>query len=203
MTGAWEVLAGREPGLALDALERYAQEIERWNRSIRLVGPKDREGIRLQIADALLPFLWERPSFPLLDLGSGAGLPAVPLAVAFPGQPLVALEPNAKKASFLRNALRLLGLKEARVIVARAEEAFRETPELAAAFATVTARAVAEPEVLLPLLAPYLAPSGRALLPRGEEPGPDIEGWVLAGDRPYEGPPGLGKRRVLVYRRNA
>lgn len=203
MTGAWKLLAARAPGVDVESLERYAQELERWNRSIRLVGPRDLEGIRGQIADALLPFLLERPPFPLLDVGSGAGLPGIALAVAFPGEPIVCMEPNGKKASFLRNAVRLLALSSVRVVIARAEEALGDAPELASVFAAATARAVAEPELLLPLFEPFLRPSGRAFLPRGEEPGAPVPGWRLALDRPYEGPAGAGPRRILVYERAA
>jgi 16S rRNA (guanine527-N7)-methyltransferase len=197
----WELLQRRAPALRTGELERYAREIERWNRSIRLVGPKELPGVRLQIADALLPFLLVPPAFPLLDLGSGAGLPGLPLAMAYPGEPVVCMEPNAKKTSFLRHAVRLLGLRTVRVVQARAEDAVSQAPELERAFRTVTARAVAETEKLLAMAERFLAPSGRVFLPRGEEEGRELAAWKLVEDRPYAEPAGVGPRRLLVYER--
>ena len=194
-------------------LDAYAKELERWNRSIRLVGPKRLDGIRVQIADALLPFLLARPGFPLLDIGSGAGLPGIPLAIAFrpalsslpvdsfSSASLVCLEAQAKRVSFLRHVVRELGLRGVRVVEGRAETSFLEDPSLAGAFATVTGRAVADPEHLLRLARPFLAPRGQVLLPRGEAAAPAIHGWRRILDREYEGPAGLGRRRIVSYAR--
>ncbi len=205
----WALLSERRPNLDEEGLEAYAAELCRWNRAIRLVGPKDLDGIRVQIADALLPFLLVPPEFPLLDIGSGAGLPGIPIAIAFAGgtlsgspagvSPIVCLEPNGKRASFLRHAARHRRLSHVGVVEARAEEACGSSPELRGAFRTVTARAVAEPEAVLALAAPFLAAGGRVVLPRGEEEAARIEGWRLCLDLPYRGPEGVGGRRVLSY----
>jgi 16S rRNA (guanine527-N7)-methyltransferase len=180
-------------------LETYARELERWNRSLRLVGPRDLSGIRLHIADALCPFLLEPPAFPLLDIGSGAGLPAIPVALCFPGEPVFCLEPLAKRVSFLRHAARTLGPTALEVLPARMEDASRR-PDLQGFFAMITARAVAEPAALLAGARPFLRPDGRAFLLRGSEPPPQVPGWELFRDREYPAPPGLGPRRIAIYR---
>jgi 16S rRNA (guanine527-N7)-methyltransferase len=195
----WSCLKAQRGDLDWERLESYAREIERWNRAIRLVGPKDLAGIRLQIADALLPFLLVPPEFPLLDIGSGAGLPGIPIAISFPGRAVVCLEPLAKRVSFLHQAVRHLGLRNVRVVAARAEDAIDRHPELSGAFASVTARAVAETAALVPLGRSFLHPLGRFLLPRGQEEAPSPAGWRLAEERRYAAPEGLGERRLFVY----
>lgn len=201
--GPFGALAACREGLRLDRLEEYARELERWNRAVRLVGPRDLPGIRVQIADALWPFLLHPPRFPLLDVGSGAGLPALPVAVAFPGAPIACLEPQGKRVSFLRHAVRALGLEGVRVVQGRAEEAADRDPSLREAFATVTARAVGSAGELLALAAPYLAPGGTVFLPRGDEEPAHAGGWDLLLDEPYAGPEGVGIRRLQLYARAA
>ncbi|MEW6490770.1 MAG: RsmG family class I SAM-dependent methyltransferase [Thermodesulfobacteriota bacterium] len=185
--------------LPWQGLETYARELERWNRSLRLVGPRDLSGIRVQIADALCPFLLVPPAFPLLDIGSGAGLPAIPIALCFPGTPVFCLEPLAKRVSFLRHAARVLGLPALHVLAARMEDTSRH-PQLLGSFATATARAVADPAALLAGARPFLRPDGQAFLLRGPEPPPEISGWELLRDLEYPPPPGVGPRRLAVYR---
>lgn len=195
----WAVLRAQRGDMDWSRLESYAREIERWNRAIRLVGPKDLPGIRLQITDALLPFLLVPPPFPLLDIGSGAGLPGIPIALACPRDRVVCLEPLAKRVSFLNQVVRHLELSNVRVVGTRAEDAIAQHPELGGAFASVTARAVAEATALAPLSRPFLGPSGRLVLPRGQEEAPSLPGWRLAEERRYEAPEGVGERRLFVY----
>lgn len=180
-------------------LETYARELERWNRSMRLVGPRDLSGIRVQIADALCPFLLVPPAFPLLDIGSGAGLPAIPVALCSPREPVFCLEPLAKRVSFLRHAARVLNLTALHVLAARMEDASRR-PELLGFFATATARAVADPAALLAGARPFLRTDGQAVLLLGPEPPPEVPKWELLRDLEYPPPPGLGPRRLAVYR---
>ncbi len=191
-SGPFEALETRRQGLRLHLLERYAQELERWNRAVRLVGPKDLPGIRVQIADALWPFLLHPPRFPLLDVGSGAGLPALPVAVAFPGAPITCLEPQGKRVSFLRHAVRAVGLEGVRVAQGRAEEAAARDPTLREAFATVTARAVGSAEELLALAGPYLSPGGTVFLPGGTRNRPGRRGGSSCSTKPTRAPRAWG-----------
>ncbi len=197
----WAPLRALDPGLPWDALERLAEELARWNRRVRLVGPRDPEGIRAQIADALLPYLRFPPADPLVDVGSGAGLPLLPLALAFPGLRVVGVEPRNKPAAFVRHAVHVLGIGNARLVQGRAPEVLAHRPELRGRFASGTARAVAAPETVLTWLGPFLAAGGTALLPRGGDPAPEVPGWERIRDEPYPGVPGLGPRRVALYRK--
>ena len=197
----WPALRAVAPELPWDALERLADELVRWNRRVRLVGPRDPGGVRAQIEDALLPFLLFPPTGPLVDVGSGAGLPLLPLALAFPELRVVGVEPRQKPAAFVRHAVRVLGIGNAEFVQGRAPEVLASRPELRGAFASGTARAVAAPETVLEWLEPFLAPGGVALLPRGGDSAPEVPGWEKIRDEPYAGIPGLGPRRLAVYRK--
>jgi len=199
-SGAWHALLPGAAELPVAGLEAYAIELERWNRAMRLVGPRDLPGIRLQVADALAPFLLVPPPFPLLDIGSGAGLPALPLALSFPGEEVVCLEPLGKRVTFLRHAARTLALQRVHIVQGRSDGACRAHPELARAFASVTARAVADAALLLGEARPFLRPRGEVFLPRGDEPPPEAPGWELLRDVAYPPLPGLGPRRLQVFR---
>jgi 16S rRNA (guanine527-N7)-methyltransferase len=196
----WDAVAGLGTEVSTQRLDVYANEICRWNRAVRLVGPKDLDGGRNQIVDALLPFLLFPPNFPLLDIGSGAGLPGIALAVAFPGAAVVCVEPKSKKVSFLRQAVRVLALENIRIVPSSIEEAERRNLDLLRSFATATARAFGPVLSILASAKPFLAPGGRVYLPRGcSEEAPRAPGWRLVVDTEYQPPPGLGARRLLTY----
>ncbi len=94
-------------------LDRYIELLYHWNRRVRLVGERDAAEFRrnhLTEVRAVLPDLAE-PGWNLsVDIGSGNGLVAIPLAAAFPARRVVALEPRQRKCAFLRQAARELGL---------------------------------------------------------------------------------------------
>ena len=197
----WWLLEGRVGAEELLKMEKFCSLIVEWNRSIRLVGPKDTEGVREQIVDSLLPYLIAEPSFPLLDIGSGAGLPAIPIAILYPHAEVVCLEPRTKRVSFIRHAARTLGLSSVSVVEARADGV--AAPEgMESRFSTVTARAVSEIETLLEWARPCLAPNGAVILGRGGEPvAPQVGGYSLQGIEQYEALKNMGKRFVVKYKK--
>ncbi len=190
------------PAASEGLLDAYVSELVRWNSTIRLIGPKDEAGAAVQVVDSLLPYRETRLEFPLLDIGSGAGLPAVPLALLHPGERIVCLEPASKKASFIRHAARALRLEDFEVHSRKAEEAVTADPSLSGIFMTVTARAVAAVPVLLAWAEPYLAERGKVVLGRGDEVIPKVEGWVLEAHSEYPGHELAGKRTVAVFSRS-
>ena len=109
----------------------------------------------------LLDFL---PLGPLrvIDVGSGGGLPGLPLKLARPELRLTLLEANQRKAAFLVQAAAQLGLREVEVVARRAEEAGRE-PRHREAYDFALARAVAPMRVLAELCLPFVAVGGRLL----------------------------------------
>lgn len=142
-------------------LRAFLALLLQWNARINLVADAPAEALwRRHILDGwqLLPLLPERG--PLADLGSGAGLPGLVLAMGRE-QETHLVESDRRKAAFLREASRALGLARVRVHAARIEEA--PLPPVAA----VTARALAPLPELLPLAARILAPGGVAIFPKG------------------------------------
>jgi 16S rRNA (guanine527-N7)-methyltransferase len=167
------------------ALDRYTDRILTWPGNVTGLRRRE-EVVSTLIGDALalldVPQLRERAAAAWLDLGAGAGVPGIPLAVATPAATLTLLEAVARKCAFLRWAADEAGLAaRAAVVCARSEryaaggEAGRE------AFAVVFARAVAPLPSLVELAAPLLAPggvllaskTGRALADEGP-PGDDV-----------------------------
>ncbi len=109
----------------LARLERYLDLLEKWNAVINLTAVRDRERmVTLHLLDSLtvVPSLSGRSR--LLDVGSGGGMPGIPLAIACPSLSVTLLEPNQKKAAFLRQAKLELGLDQVSVIAERVERWF-------------------------------------------------------------------------------
>jgi 16S rRNA (guanine(527)-N(7))-methyltransferase RsmG len=97
------------------ALHSFCALIRKWNSFASLVSPRDADHLWVHVADSLsllrLVTALGGPSARLLDIGSGAGFPAVPLALALPDLKAILVERSRKKAGFLENAVGELGLK--------------------------------------------------------------------------------------------
>ena len=106
------------------------------------------------------------PGLRLLDMGSGAGFPAMPLKIVFPEIAVTLVESAKKKASFLRHIMRILKLTGAEIIDKRTEEL---PVSLFAVFDVVTARAFADMEKALSSGVPFLKEGGLMVLSRGPE----------------------------------
>jgi 16S rRNA (guanine527-N7)-methyltransferase len=101
----------------------------------------------------------------LLDIGSGAGFPGIPLAIAFPAWRVTSLEATAKKARFQQEAVMALGIENVTVRTGRAEE-FARKPEQRGRDDLVTARAVAALPTLLEYCCPFARVGGRVIAPK-------------------------------------
>ncbi len=104
----------------------------------------------------------------LLDLGSGNGYPGVPLAAARPGLAAVLADASARKAEFLRDAIREAGLEGTRVLERQVQRA-ADVPELAGLVRVVSTRAAGGWERIVPRLLPCLAPGGEFLIWAGDD----------------------------------
>jgi 16S rRNA (guanine527-N7)-methyltransferase len=109
-----------------------------------------------------------RPGWRCIDVGSGGGLPGIPLAIAFPELQVTLLESAGKKAAFLREVVDDLGLTGVSVRSGRAEEVARD-PDKRDAYDLAVARALAPLPVALELCLPFVRPGGLVVLPRGSD----------------------------------
>jgi 16S rRNA (guanine527-N7)-methyltransferase len=115
----------------------------------------------------LVPLLVELgPGSSLVDVGSGGGLPGIPIAIARPDLRVTLVEATQKKAAFLSAVVAALGLANVAVRAERAEQL--GAGELRGVFDAVTARAVARLTMLVPLTAPLAKPGGLVLLVKGQ-----------------------------------
>ncbi len=149
---------------AAERLAAFEALVRRWNRRVNLVSRHDIHRLRERHTGdslALLPLCRGR----LADVGSGAGFPGVPLAIARPGMAVVLIERSLRKSRFLRHAAMELDLGNVEVVLADAAD---YAPD--ALFDTVTVRAVAPPTRAWTLVRHLLAQGGAALLQSREPP---------------------------------
>jgi 16S rRNA (guanine527-N7)-methyltransferase len=150
------------PEASLQQISTYIDLLLRWNARINLTAVRDPEeivtrhfGESLFLARHLFPEASARSS--VLDIGSGAGFPGLPLKIWAPAISLTLVESNHKKATFLREVIRALTLTDVNVITARAETLISTRPPAD----IVTVRAVEHFDTILPIAARLLKPSGR------------------------------------------
>jgi len=176
---------------AVERLEGFGRALIRWNGTYNLVSRRDEPRLvarHLLDSIALSPLVNGR----VLDVGTGAGLPGLPLAIVRPDCEFVLLDRSEKRLRFVHRMTAELALANVAVVEAAAELYTPTVP-----FDTVVSRAVASPATLWPMLRRLLAPHGRALLQCGDPktlkmpadaevdcmsmtiPGLDAPHWVL------------------------
>ncbi|HVA37579.1 MAG TPA: 16S rRNA (guanine(527)-N(7))-methyltransferase RsmG [Candidatus Dormibacteraeota bacterium] len=178
-------------------LDAYVELLLEANRRVNLTAARTPEAIWEHVEDSLTVAPFVRGE--LVDVGSGGGLPAIPLAIVC-GVPVTMIEAVAKKAAFLRAALSELGLA-GEVVVGRAESVGHD-PAYRERFETATARAVSTAPTVLELTLPLLRVGGRAVLQRGrldeaERRALEAAAPMLGGGAVEEHLLG-GERRLLV-----
>ena len=166
---AQQLFGIRLTGRQVAALIKFENELLIWNERFNLTAIRDSEGIRTKhfLDSFSCSLAWkDNPPKRLIDVGTGAGFPGIPLKILYPSMALTLVESVGKKAAFCRHMVEVLKLETVEVLTARAEElgqlpAYRETYDWA------VARAVAA----LPVLAEYLLPlakvGGRMLAQKG------------------------------------
>jgi 16S rRNA (guanine527-N7)-methyltransferase len=154
----------------LARLGDYLGRLLAMNERMNLTAIKDAESAwERHVLDALtlVPLLGDVPAGGrLVDVGSGGGLPGIPLAIARPDLAVTLVESTQKKAGFLEAVSAALGLSNVSVHPERAERLL--AGELGATFDVVTARAVGRLETLAPLTVPFARPGGLVLLVKGQ-----------------------------------
>jgi 16S rRNA (guanine527-N7)-methyltransferase len=162
-----------------EQLAAYHDLLFRWNRKVNLTSldNPDEAIDRLLLEPLLAARYLPGADLALMDVGSGGGSPAIPLKIVLPKADLTMVESKARKAAFLREAIRHLGLAGAQVETSRFEELLAR-PALLEGFDALTVRAVrVEPRTLHTLQA-FLRPGGQILMFRGQA-GPDLPDSIV------------------------
>lgn len=191
----------RELGLALDdrqlaSLLTLLAELADWNTRYNLTAIRDPEQmLHKHLLDSLvvLPFLGGRT---VADVGTGAGFPGLPLAIADPARQYTLIEATGKKARFVSHVVARLGLENSLVVNARAE-----TWRPPAPFDRVLARALGSLADFVRVAGHLCAPRGRLLAMKGRHPAAEIaalpRGWRLLASHELR-VPGLEAERHLL-----
>ena len=158
--------------MAMERFEAYHALLTAQNRLMDLTNVPDDEMPERHYLDSIRPVLLDssliRRGETLLDVGSGAGLPGVPLAILMPEQAICLLEANSRRCDFLRSVLERLALPHASVLESRAETAGQD-PRWRERFDITVSRAVAALPELLEYMLPLTRPGGRALCWKGRK----------------------------------
>jgi 16S rRNA (guanine527-N7)-methyltransferase len=191
-----------------DAFLVYIVELEKWSRKINLTAIHDEQEIVIKHFIDSFSYIKGFDPFPgarLLDMGSGAGFPALPIKILYPDLQVTLVESVQKKASFLRHMVRTLALTGVDVLDKRIEAL---SADRWSAHDVVTARAFAKMEEALQLGVRFLKPHGIMVLSRGPEESikeRDVSSVGMAVENRLElSLPVSGDRRAIwVFRKKA
>lgn len=187
------------PETACRQLDLYIQLLTKWNQVYNLTAIRgEAKFVSHHLLDSLavVPFL---PAGRVVDVGSGAGLPGIPIAVACPQHAVTLLDSNQKRGVFLRQVIMELGLANVNVVVERVEK-FRP----AELFEAVISRAFSELADFIRVAGHLCGPDGVLLAMKGGYPREEVgrlpEGWSLEQVLPLQVPQLDAERHLLVLR---
>ena len=212
MSEAALALGVAELGLTLSQqqvadLNTFLQELGRWNRVHNLTSVEgEQASIDLHLIDsiAILPIMREflpTTQVQIADLGSGGGLPAIPIAIAEPNWRISLIEAVRKKTAFLQNVKGKLGLSNASIYSDRVEQVAIQEP---GKYDAVISRAFTSLDRFLDLAEPFLKPGGLVFAMKARRADEELsaistERWRLLADRIVVIPNSTAERRLLVF----
>lgn len=169
--------------------------------------------ISRHFADCLIPAALLPEGAKIIDIGSGGGMPALPIAIARPDVTVFALDATEKKTAYIESAAKKLGLSNVRVITGRAEE-LAHTP-IRETFDVAIARAVAELRILAEWCVPYVKPGGKFIALKGKRTSDELDAaqnalktlsckLIATDDKPlYDIDGTVSERHALVFEKTA
>ncbi|HEX9022622.1 MAG TPA: 16S rRNA (guanine(527)-N(7))-methyltransferase RsmG [Geobacteraceae bacterium] len=187
------------------ALEIFAAELQKWNKRVNLTAiTADNEIAIKHFIDSLVLAAHVRDDESVLDIGSGAGIPAIPLKIFRPAVKVVSVDAVAKKILFQRHVARLLKLEDFEAIHARVESLHSTH---AGRFDVITSRAFSQLEQFVSVAHPLLATGGRLIAMKGPAAVNEITnaesilgnlGYKISCNHHYRLPIGMGERSLIV-----
>ncbi len=189
----------------ITSFELYAEELKKWNSKVNLTAiTKDKDIAIKHFIDSLSIAAYINTGDRLLDIGSGAGLPVIPLKIIRPDIPMVSVDAVAKKINFQRHVARTLKLQNIEIIHARVEDLQKTHRN---SFSIITSRAFTRLDRFVSLAAPLLADNGTLIAMKGEGAAGEISesdevvtagGFTVASVHRYTLPYNMGER-VLTF----
>lgn len=187
-------------------LELFLQEMGRWNQVHNLTAIEgEKNSVRLHLIDSItvLPLMrqfLDMENLKIADLGSGGGLPAIPIAILQPDWHVTLIEAIRKKTAFLQHVRGKLGLKNIQVLSERVEAVAKSQP---GQFDAVISRAFTNLAHFLELSLPLLKPSGLVFAMKARRANEELQDvcmddWRLVADEPLQIPNLAVERRLLV-----
>jgi len=157
-------------GRQVMSLITYEKELLEWNQKFNLTAIRDVESVRTKhfLDSFSCVSAWKAtPPSRLIDVGTGAGFPGIPLKILYPNMKLTLVESVGRKAMFCQHIVSVLGMQDVNIVHARAEE-LGQNPSHREGYDWAVARAVAKLNVLSEYLIPLVKIGGRMLAQKGE-----------------------------------
>jgi 16S rRNA (guanine527-N7)-methyltransferase len=184
------------------AFELFTEELRKWNRKVNLTAISSDSDVAVKhIVDSLIFAACVQDGDVVLDIGSGAGVPAIPLKIARPGVKVVSVDAVGKKISFQRHVARMLAFKDFEAVHCRVESLHAIHP---GRYDVIVSRAFSSLETFVALAAPLLKCDGKLIAMKG--PGVHDEmsagirslGFEISSVHAYELPLNRGMRNLVT-----
>lgn len=193
----------------ISSFELYAAELKKWNSKVNLTAiTKDKEIAVKHFVDSLTLAPYITADDRLLDIGSGAGLPVIPLKIIKPDVPMVSVDAVAKKIHFQRHIIRVLNLQHIEAVHARIEDLHTTHRH---SFSIITSRAFTRLDRFVDLASPLLADNGMLIAMKGGEAEGEIaesddavskHGFAIRSVHYYTLPHNMGERVLTFLKRD-